>query len=107
MWQAVYRTGVVPEVEVVQSARRRVGHRAVHLLDVVGEHALGPRHQFILHARTLFQRAKAIHLDGREVREDITPALIGLDEAKPFGIVEPFDNSCGQKSALLLICSHF
>ena len=51
MWQAVYRTGVVPEVEVVQAARRRVGHRAVHLLDVVGEHALGPRHQFVLHDR--------------------------------------------------------
>ena len=65
------------------------------LLDVVSQHALGACDQLIVHARTLLQCAKTVHLDGGEMCEDIASALIRFDEAKTLGVVEPFDSACG------------
>src|SRR5690606_40335491 len=40
-----------------------------------------------------FESLEAVHLYGREVSKKVFAPIIGSDEAKPFGIVEPFNGS--------------
>jgi len=49
----------------------------------------------ILDLLVLLQLLEAVSLDGAEVDEDVLGAIIGRDEAEPFGLVEPFDGSVG------------
>jgi hypothetical protein len=42
----------------------------------------------------LLEGLETIHLDCREVSEQILAAIIRSDEAETLGIVEPFDNAC-------------
>jgi hypothetical protein len=43
----------------------------------------------------LLQRSKTIHLDGREVRENVFSPRFRLDEPESLGVVEPFDSANG------------
>src|SRR3954452_5559567 len=49
---------------------------------------------------TLGKGLVAVHVDGREVHEDVIPALAG-DEAVPLLVAEPFDRAVGQPTSLL------
>jgi len=62
-----------------------------HRLDALGQAALGPLDEFVAHPAALFERAVAVHADGREVRENVGSAAFGLDEPESLGIVEPLD----------------
>lgn len=105
--QAPSGTAMVSEVHVGQSVRRGVGDDAINLLDVLSEHALRPGHQVIPDFGALLECSKAIHLNGRKVSEYVAPTLIWFNEAKPLGIVEPFDSACGHTAPPTLICCHF
>jgi len=51
-------------------------------LDVRGLFALGPFGDFERNALPLMERLETVHLDRREVREQILTAIIGRDEAE-------------------------
>jgi hypothetical protein len=61
--------------------------------DVAGLRALGAVNDLEFDRLAFFERAESVALDGREVYEHVTPAL-ALDEAIPFGVVEPLDLTC-------------
>jgi hypothetical protein len=50
---------------------------------------LGPATSSKLTLLPLLQRAEPVHLDGREVGENVGAARLGFDESEPFGVVEP------------------
>ena len=56
---------------------------------------------------TVIQRMHACTLNGRDVDEDISPAVIRLDKTKALGCVEPFHCSCGHTPYLSIAISCF
>ena len=51
--------------------------------------------QVIGHLLAVDQLGQARTLDRRDMHEDILPAVVGLNEAKPFDGIEPFYSGCG------------
>jgi hypothetical protein len=47
-----------------------------------------------------FEGLEAIHLDRREVCEEVLTSVVGRDEAEPLGVIEPFDSTCCHKNDL-------
>ena len=52
---------------------------------------------FELDFLTFFEGLETVHIDCGEVREQILAAVIRSDEAKTFGIIEPFNSTCCHK----------
>lgn len=51
--------------------------------------------QVIGHLLAVDQLGQTRTLDRRDMHEDILPTIVGLNEAKPLGGVEPFDGTYG------------
>src|SRR5690606_7417747 len=64
--------------------------------------ALGPLHDLELDFLSFFQGLEAVHLDRREMREEVFAAFIGRDEAEAFCIVEPLDGTGCHNRAIRL-----
>ena len=62
-------------------------------LDVLRQLALRPFGDIEGHARTLLERLEAFHGNGREMREHIRAATVGLDEPESLCVVEPLDRT--------------
>ena len=73
--------------------------------DVLGMQALGPCTTSNVTGAPWLQRPETFHLDGRKVSEHVRAAAFGLDEAKPFGVVEPF-HSTACHIYLLKLCTN-
>ena len=82
------------------------------MLDFTDVLGLGPTGTFLDFKRDLFTFIQAfitIHVDGREMNENITAALF-IDEAITFFVVEPFYNTSSQNMILLFdlcYCTNF
>ena len=59
--------------------------------DVRRLRAAGSLNNFELYLLTLVEGLEALHLDGREVNEDVAAAVLPLNEPVPLLGVEPFD----------------
>ena len=62
-------------------------------MDVLRELALGAFGDVEIHARALLERLEAFHRDGREMREHVRTAAVGLDETETLRVIEPFDRA--------------
>jgi hypothetical protein len=78
--------------------RRRAGAESGCGLDARGLLAFRALGHFELDLLTFFERLKAVHLDGGEVREQILATIVGRDETVALGVVEPLYRTCWHKN---------
>jgi hypothetical protein len=71
--------------------------------DVLSQTAFGAIYELVADFRPLLKGPKSIHLDGGEMSENIASPSIGLDEAKSFGVIEPFDDTDSVHKSFLLM----
>src|SRR5204863_2641385 len=72
--------------------------------DVAGLRALGAVNDFELDCLSFFERPETIALDGREVNEDVAPA-VALNETVTLGVVEPLDLACDTHRTVPACCN--
>jgi hypothetical protein len=94
------KPGAVPGFSMIQSRmRERSGG-----LDIGGLLALRALHDLEAHLLAFLEGLETLHVDGREVCEQILATFVGRNEAKALRIIEPLDNtSCHPTSPVTLL----
>jgi len=59
-----------------------------------------------IHFLTFFESLEATHVDCGKVCEQIFAAIVGSDEAKAFGIIEPLNGTSCHKSVFQILTNH-
>jgi hypothetical protein len=79
---------------------------ASRILDVGSLLAFRALRDFELYFLTFFEGLETVHVDCREVREQIFAAVIWSDEAETLGIIEPLNSTCCHKKNFLEKTNH-
>src|SRR5207247_9107417 len=79
----------------------RAGGRNSGGLDVRGLLSLGSLGDFEAHLLAFLQRFETVHLNGREMREQVLAAVFRRDEAVTLRVIEPLDRACCHRPRVL------